>query len=493
MESVGCSYRFVSLWTVSALLSVTLLSSFSVVYAQSPATTDDDDSVFMRSDLPDHFDLENGATGYRIVGGAMAKPGAWPSMVGLYNRSSFSGRSPICGGAIIDKEWVLTAGHCVYQRTPEGYFIREGTSQTGAGRMIEVRQIIIHERYRHRPVPLNDVALLRLASPAQAPRQLLLRNALRPQLLTDGKLSTVVGYGLVKPGGQLSQQLLQVDIPIVSRERCSRQYGESDITEATMCAGLDEGGKDSCQGDSGGPIYVKDRLNQPIQAGVVSWGEGCAQPRKYGVYASVGYFEDWLHRHVPNASFVAAPAGQKPGPSNASNQQLESYIGNVSANKPSQTAQVNVDVLPGERVKVGDRITVRVTSSVSGHLLVFNQDEQGKVFQIFPNRHSGRELPGQTRAEVEAGKVTTIPGPLDNFALRITPPTSKNRLVAIIVPNEVRVDDLVQKNESMQPIDNFEELISTFTARERSTRGVVVEEVPPKKRAVGIREYEIVQ
>jgi secreted trypsin-like serine protease len=491
MGLVGPNYRRMSL-RAGALLSAALLSSGGIAQAQSNGT-ESDDGVYMRNELPDHFDLENGATGYRIVGGTMARPGAWPSMVGLYNRGSFGGNSPICGAAIIDSQWALTAGHCVYQRSADGYFIREGTSQSGGGRMIEVRQIVIHENYRHRPVPLNDVALLRLASAAQAPRQTLMRNTLRPQLLSNGKLSTVVGYGTVRPGGQVSQHLLQVDIPVVSRERCASQYAASDITEATMCAGLEEGGKDSCQGDSGGPIYVKDRMNQAIQAGVVSWGEGCAQPKKYGVYASIGYFEDWVRRHVPNASFAAAATGQTQGSASAGNQGLESYVGNVPAGASSQTAQVNVDVLPGERVKVGERITVRVTSSVAGHLFVFNQDHEGKAFQIFPNRFTGRELPGQTRAQVEAGKLTTVPGPMDGFALRVTPPTGRNRLLAVIVPSEVRVDDLVQKNESMQPIDNFDELISTITTRERSVRGIAVEEAVPKKRAVGTREYEIVQ
>jgi hypothetical protein len=61
------------------------------------------------------------------------------------------------------------------------------------------------------------------------------------------------------------------------------------------------------------------------------------------------------------------------------------------------------------------------------------------------------------------------------------------------VPSEVRVEDIAQKNEGMEPIENFDELISTLTTRERSTRGIAVEEAAPKKRAVGTREYEIVQ
>ena len=89
----------------------------------------------------------------------------------------------------------------------------------------------------------------------------------------------------------------------------------------------------------------------------------------------------------------------------------------------------------------------------------------------------------------------TIPGPTDGFALRITPPTGTNRLIAIVVPPDVRIDDIAQKNEDMHSFDHVESILEEITKREqemRSTKGIAVEETAPKSRAVAQRIYEIV-
>lgn len=63
-----------------------------------------------------------------------------------------------------------------------------------------------------------------------------------------------------------------------------------------LCAGFEEGGIDACSYDSGGPLAcpVLDGDGRWMLAGIVSWGEGCALPHKYGVYTNVNEFTQWM-------------------------------------------------------------------------------------------------------------------------------------------------------------------------------------------------------
>lgn len=234
----------------------------------------------------------------RIVGGWATTIERYPHQISLRRRAITSPKNSFshsCGGSVLNEEYVLTAAHCIIATVASQFKVVAGSSRRNGtdGVIVNVAEIIMHENYNPDTYDF-DVALLRLSPP------LPLNNfTIRAIELTDGDsiagaVSTVTGWGTTKSGGSLSDQLLAVDVPIVSNEECNEDYGADRITDTMLCAGVrGEGGKDACQGDSGGPLIINNKLH-----GVVSWGYGCAAPTHPGVYARVFYFLDWIKSKV---------------------------------------------------------------------------------------------------------------------------------------------------------------------------------------------------
>ena len=51
----------------------------------------------------------------------------------------------------------------------------------------------------------------------------------------------------LQEGGSAPDVLMKVDVPVWSDEDCMAAYGDESVVASMICAGLEEGGKDSCQ------------------------------------------------------------------------------------------------------------------------------------------------------------------------------------------------------------------------------------------------------
>lgn len=246
----------------------------------------------------------------RIVGGVEAPVGAYPWMTAIVVNNLSPANGQFCGGSLINREWVMTAAHCVTTGTTvdnpsaDDIVVDIHRLSDNNGIRRNLQQIIVHPQWDP-PTYDYDIALLHLEQPVDSVPVVSLVQPSDAPLFEPGDIARVMGWGATAWQGSGSDVLLQVDIPIVSQTTCRASYGESDITDRMLCAGLAAGGKDSCQGDSGGPLVVDDN-GVWRQVGIVSWGNGCAFPNYYGVYSRVAVLYDWVAQYVNFGPSVTA-------------------------------------------------------------------------------------------------------------------------------------------------------------------------------------------
>ena len=241
----------------------------------------------------------------QVVGGHEAEPGAWPWMAALVLapvENAYDGH--FCGGTLIAPEWVLTAGHCVENLAAHHIDIVLGRHNLNSeeGERIPVIEKLVHPNYD--PSTLDsDLALLRLER-AASQQPVILVDTPQINALTNTDIlimTTVTGWGNTSTDNSAYPETLQeVELPLVDRDICNAEEAyNGSVTINMICAGYQQGGEDSCKGDSGGPLMIFEESNSIwIQAGVVSWGEGCAEPNHYGVYTHLSNFHEWIQEKI---------------------------------------------------------------------------------------------------------------------------------------------------------------------------------------------------
>jgi len=406
----------------------------------------------------------------RVIGGEVAPQGQWPWQVLVFSYVQLDGdKTGIgrCGGSVIAPRWVLTAAHCLPPADKKSLLgiieqdriasfleiqkaLREGRLDSKDFDLVDRRYA--HPGYNHDDRQEFDIALLRVERDLQSSAPVTPLLAPDSELEEPPVMATVTGWGntreatpdgtdpvthqKLRPDQYVPDHLMQVELPLVSTAQCRAVYQKAGATGVidgrNLCAGIQEGGKDSCQGDSGGPLVARDARGWK-QIGVVSWGAGCAKPGFPGIYTRVSAFADWIQTTVANDAGALAPQpAPAPTPAPAPAPSPAPVDNNV--------AGLEISFEKGDTVRAGQLVRYRVTTRKSGYLLILDVQPDTKFREMFQGRLSV-EREGAANTVTVPGPATTAPTERQPVVL-IDGPAGSGVMVALLSDKPLNVGDL---------------------------------------------------
>ncbi|KAF0708995.1 Aste57867_6131 [Aphanomyces stellatus] len=239
-----------------------------------------------------------------IVGGQEAAKGQHLYITSLRKPSD---GSHFCGGSLIAPNVVLTAAHCMPLK-PESVVIGSHEASGTDGEQIKVKEIVVHKSYTA-STSSNDFAILVLERASKFPPVEISFDEVTPATPT-----VVRGWGRTSQGGKPSNVLLEVGVDALANAQCAKLLAGKTVNGFMLCAG-GKAGEDSCQGDSGGPLTVEQNGSERL-VGVVSWGIGCAQANKPGVYSRISaarsFIQPYLATNATSFRPTVAPVTTRP-------------------------------------------------------------------------------------------------------------------------------------------------------------------------------------
>jgi secreted trypsin-like serine protease len=266
---------------------------------------------------------------FKVVGGGTVNISQYPWQAAMvFDHDKKPGLNPYqrlrCGGSLITSRIVITAGHCVDDGDPDCptnptvncplfdingdqtkrmddddlEVILGSTTLSDAAPAHQFELIDVEMLPSFNPSTLdNDVAFLVLSAPSAQPT-IKLAGADEAATWASGAWTEVSGWGTTEQG-TISNTLKAAVTPIIDDSTCGSlggSYSTQFHSTTMICAGWLQGGTDTCQGDSGGPLESPLEGGGYRLVGTTSWGIGCAQPNRPGVYARVG--EDDLREAI---------------------------------------------------------------------------------------------------------------------------------------------------------------------------------------------------
>ncbi|KRY10490.1 Neurotrypsin, partial [Trichinella patagoniensis] len=232
----------------------------------------------------------------RVVGGFEVRHGAYPWTAAI----KLDNTRHLCGASIITPFHLISAAHC-FEDVPDLslYSVVVGDWDTNAHDGTEQKFGIEYVSFvpGYENILKDDIAVIKLKSKNDS--GILFNKYVQPICLPNADAAYPAGMKCVISGwGKNPRRLQAAEVPIMNPDTCTDPlvYGNL-LSERAFCAGYLQGHVDSCKGDSGGPFACLSDGKYYL-FGVISWGDGCAQEYRPGVYTRVRDYLTWIKQTI---------------------------------------------------------------------------------------------------------------------------------------------------------------------------------------------------
>ncbi|XP_003460716.2 granzyme B-like [Cavia porcellus] len=224
-----------------------------------------------------------------ILGGHEAKPHSRPYMAYLKINST-----EICGGFLIQEDFVLTAAHCWGSQIEVTLGAHNIEEQEDTQQVFRVQNAFPHPDY-NREKYINDIMLLKLEKNAKLTKAVQLLNLPKGRnQVNPGTRCQVAGWGNFTPEGRYPAKLQEVEMIVLKDKKCEEIFPKYYDRATQICVGDPKIKNSLLKGDSGGPLVCNN-----VAQGIVSYGPD--NGRALCVFTQVSCFLRWIKKTMKHS------------------------------------------------------------------------------------------------------------------------------------------------------------------------------------------------
>lgn len=232
-----------------------------------------------------------------IIGGENAADKSAPYLVSLSVSSIAYAHG--CAGTIINKEWVLTAAHCVNELSAltgniVGLPVYAGFTDRSNLTDAQVRTVDFafnHKQFNN-VEGSEDIALLHVTPAFELNAQVKQVSLPAFKESYEGQMSANYGWGIDDPEASFYANSLQVaKSDILTYEECKESLpSDAPVTSNHICVKVA-----ACYGDGGSPLVVERTGDVVELAGITSFGYlPCGYNNRPTIFTAVAHYIDWI-------------------------------------------------------------------------------------------------------------------------------------------------------------------------------------------------------